>query len=290
MCGSVGSGIYLAMETSTPVGSVAVGTLTEVLAETVLGARSEHAARLIPAIDAVLAAAGCRPRDLSGVVVGRGPGSFTGVRVAAATAKGLVASLGIPLYGCSSLAAAAVQAAAVLTESDPGWSAEGSRSGAAVRRAGRRDSSVHGSPGAGRDAGEAGETPQRVRDLRVLVGGERTVCAVFDARAERVYAACYRVHVDGIEGLVEPLACTMGDVLAAVPVRDVVFAGDGAFRHRERIAGAGWTVLAPPAGVPDAVALLWLLRVTGEGARIANPERWEPDYLRVSNVQVSAGR
>lgn len=249
--------LYLAFETSTAVGSVAVGTDTEVLAEAALGPRSEHAARLIPAIEAVLADAGCHPGELSGVVVGRGPGSFTGVRVAAATAKGLVASLGIPLYGFSSLAAAAVQAAVMM---------------------------------AGAGATEGGAAPQPARDLRLLVRGERTVFAVFDARAERVYAACYRVRPQGVEALVGPLACTMGDVLEPGLAHDVVFAGDGALRHRERIEGAGWTVLAPAAGVPSALALLWLRCVAGEGARIGNPERWEPDYLRASNVQVSAGR
>jgi tRNA threonylcarbamoyl adenosine modification protein YeaZ len=54
-----------------------------------------------------MAAAGLRPGDLAAVVCGGGPGSFTGLRIAAATAKGLVRALGVPLYAYSGLMAAA---------------------------------------------------------------------------------------------------------------------------------------------------------------------------------------
>jgi tRNA threonylcarbamoyladenosine biosynthesis protein TsaB len=49
--------------------------------------------------------------DIRGIVVGAGPGSFTGVRVAAATARGLAAGLAVPLYAFSSLACLALDAA-----------------------------------------------------------------------------------------------------------------------------------------------------------------------------------
>jgi tRNA threonylcarbamoyladenosine biosynthesis protein TsaB len=67
---------------------------------------------LLPAIDRVLRAAGLRPSDLTGAVVGGGPGSFTGVRVAAATTKGLAHALEIPLRAPSSLLAVAAVCAA----------------------------------------------------------------------------------------------------------------------------------------------------------------------------------
>jgi tRNA threonylcarbamoyladenosine biosynthesis protein TsaB len=67
---------------------------------------------LLPAIDRVLRAAGLRPSDLTGAVVGGGPGSFTGVRVAAATAKGLAHALEMPLRAPSSLLAVAAGCAA----------------------------------------------------------------------------------------------------------------------------------------------------------------------------------
>src|SRR5690606_26375000 len=60
-------------------------------------------------------AVGLEPRDLGGIAVGGGPGSFTGLRIAGATAKGMVHALEVPLFAYSSLLAAAAQA----------WSATG---------------------------------------------------------------------------------------------------------------------------------------------------------------------
>jgi tRNA threonylcarbamoyl adenosine modification protein YeaZ len=61
----------------------------------------------MPAVDEAVRAAGLAPRDLSAVVVGGGPGSFTGLRIAAATAKALARALGVPLFAYSGLMAAA---------------------------------------------------------------------------------------------------------------------------------------------------------------------------------------
>jgi tRNA threonylcarbamoyladenosine biosynthesis protein TsaB len=101
-------GPLLAFDTSGAFGSVAVGTGATVLVTQTLAAPQEHASRLVPVIDRVLADAGLAVAALEGIVVGEGPGSFTGVRVAAATAKGLAHALGLPLWTESSLAAAAM--------------------------------------------------------------------------------------------------------------------------------------------------------------------------------------
>jgi len=79
----------------------------EMVARVDLSEQDEHASRLVPAIEEVLGQAQAGARDLTGLVVGAGPGSFTGVRVAAATAKGMAWSLGVPLWAVSSLAGAA---------------------------------------------------------------------------------------------------------------------------------------------------------------------------------------
>ena len=100
---------YLAIDTSTALGSVAVGRGSELLAEIVVGVSTKHSESLLPAIDYALRSAGLEPPDLGAVVVAGGPGSFTGVRVAGATAKGFVRALGVPLAysGLLALAAAA---------------------------------------------------------------------------------------------------------------------------------------------------------------------------------------
>lgn len=103
--------MILALDTSTRLGSVAVASGDgEVRARRLLPRQRAHAEELVPAIAETLAGAGADRRDLAGVVVGAGPGSFTGVRVAAATAKGLVRALGISLRAFSSLEAGAVTA------------------------------------------------------------------------------------------------------------------------------------------------------------------------------------
>ena len=70
----------------------------------------EQAARLVPAIAAALEQAGVARRELSMVAVTTGPGSFTGVRVGLATARGLAMALGIPLAGIATTTVLLAQA------------------------------------------------------------------------------------------------------------------------------------------------------------------------------------
>jgi tRNA threonylcarbamoyladenosine biosynthesis protein TsaB len=70
----------------------------------------EQAARLLPAIAGVLAAAGVDRRALSMIAVTVGPGSFTGVRVGLAAARGLAVALGVPLAGIATTAVLLAQA------------------------------------------------------------------------------------------------------------------------------------------------------------------------------------
>ena len=77
-----------------------------------LGEQSVPARHLLEAVDALLDAAGAVPADLDGVACGIGPGSFTGVRIGLAHARGLALALGVPVAGVSTLAALAAGAAA----------------------------------------------------------------------------------------------------------------------------------------------------------------------------------
>lgn len=102
--------LRLALDTSTPVGSVAVGRDGEVLAESLLRVRATHSEAVLPEIDRLLTGCGLGASDLQGVVVGGGPGSFTGVRIAASLAKGMCHARGLELFSFSSLAAVAAGA------------------------------------------------------------------------------------------------------------------------------------------------------------------------------------
>lgn len=96
----------LGIELSSAVGSIALGLDGEIAARTIATPR-EQTGRTLALVEELLAAAGLRLRDLDGVAFGRGPGSFTGLRVAAAHAQGFALAAGLPLYPVSSLLALA---------------------------------------------------------------------------------------------------------------------------------------------------------------------------------------
>jgi tRNA threonylcarbamoyladenosine biosynthesis protein TsaB len=97
----------LALETSTETGSVAWLADGITVAEVVFRRKNAHAEALAPAIEQVAALAGYKVQDLQAVALSAGPGSYTGLRIGASTAKGLCAGLGIPLYPVNTLQALA---------------------------------------------------------------------------------------------------------------------------------------------------------------------------------------
>lgn len=97
-----------AIDTSTLIAGVAVGTADQLTVRR--GRVTSHSDELLAMIDASLREAGLRPAELDGIVCGAGPGSFTGLRIGLATAKGLAFSLGKPLVTVSSLATLAARA------------------------------------------------------------------------------------------------------------------------------------------------------------------------------------
>ena len=102
--------IVLALDTATPAvtaGIVELGATIVTLAErTIVDARA-HAERLTPNVVAALADGGKTMADLDAVVVGCGPGPFTGLRVGMATAAAYGQALGIPVHGVCTLDAIA---------------------------------------------------------------------------------------------------------------------------------------------------------------------------------------
>lgn len=223
----------LGLETSGALGSVAVAVGGRVRAELRLETPGNHAAELIPHVEAALAEAGVGRGDLAGVAVGRGPGSFTGVRIGAAAGKGIAHALGVPLWAISSLEAAAV------AEDD----------------------------------------------------GPPLRCVLFDARADRVYAACYRVEgARVVETPLAPHATRIGDLLDEGVPAGAILMGSGATGHAATLRARGHEVAPPPAGVPTAGALLRLLLASPARAPIGPLEPWEPEYVKGSSAAVPGAR
>jgi tRNA threonylcarbamoyladenosine biosynthesis protein TsaB len=97
--------LTLAFDTAT-----AVATSALVDGDEILGERVSRAQTLLEDVDALLRQAGAHPSDLDELAVGLGPGSFTGVRIGLAVARGLALSLDVPGAGVSTLAALAAGA------------------------------------------------------------------------------------------------------------------------------------------------------------------------------------
>jgi tRNA threonylcarbamoyladenosine biosynthesis protein TsaB len=99
----------LAIETATEACSVALVHGETVIARTELAPRRQ-AERVLPMADELLAEAGIGKHALDAIAVGRGPGAFTGVRLAVSLAQGMAMALGLPVVTISSLAALALEA------------------------------------------------------------------------------------------------------------------------------------------------------------------------------------
>ena len=95
--------LMLALDTSSRMASVALTRPEVFVAEYTWAAGQNHAKQLLPVIKAVLSENGASLQDLTALAVAIGPGSFNGLRVGLATAKGLALSLSLPLVGVSTL-------------------------------------------------------------------------------------------------------------------------------------------------------------------------------------------
>ena len=95
---------FLAIDASTEACSVALKFNDKLVTRFELCPQS-HSLQLLPMVDAVLNEAGCKLKDLDGLIFGQGPGSFTGVRIGIGVAQGLAYSANLPLVGVSTLQA-----------------------------------------------------------------------------------------------------------------------------------------------------------------------------------------
>jgi tRNA threonylcarbamoyladenosine biosynthesis protein TsaB len=101
--------MLLALETSSPIGTVALAAGGGIIERSIPTPR-EQTEQMLPLVDELLAEAGIRLTGLDAIVFGRGPGSFTGLRISAALAQGLAMAADRPIVAVSSLEALAQRA------------------------------------------------------------------------------------------------------------------------------------------------------------------------------------
>ncbi|WP_330344689.1 tRNA (adenosine(37)-N6)-threonylcarbamoyltransferase complex dimerization subunit type 1 TsaB [Streptomyces longwoodensis] len=95
--------LLLALDTATPAVTVALHDGTDVIASSSQVDARRHGELLLPAVDRVLAEAGLTLDAVTAVVVGTGPGPYTGLRVGLMTADTFGLALGVPVYGVCTL-------------------------------------------------------------------------------------------------------------------------------------------------------------------------------------------
>ena len=94
----------LVIDASTYVGTTAILCDSRLIADGQAAMRGRDTEALLPMVADTLARARLAPVDLTRVVCGAGPGSFTSLRIAASIAKGIALGVGVPLFAVSSLA------------------------------------------------------------------------------------------------------------------------------------------------------------------------------------------
>ncbi len=255
--------IVLGFDTATPATAVALSLSAEERLERrddpPAGAHPGHATRLLAMARELLAEAGVGWPEIERIAVGVGPGTFTGLRVGIATARGLAQSLGCDLAGVSTPHALAE---AVFNER--------------LRANAGAGEAPAGSPGEYAGAG---------------------VMAVIDARRGEAFAAAYEAASDGRSALelLAPRALSperLGEVPAEASAgehaeqRSWLAVGDGAVRFRSALEARSITVPADgsPLNLVSAAAVCELGRLTSPAV---DAQRLLPDYVRRPDAELA---
>jgi tRNA threonylcarbamoyladenosine biosynthesis protein TsaB len=231
------SPLILSLETATGCGSVALtkGGIKngKLLAEAIAQPEITHSRRLLGSVDWVMKAAGVDWNDLDGVAISLGPGSFTGLRIGMAAAKGIVFAAKVPLIGVQTLDAIALSCPVI----------------------------------------------------------DRPLWCLLDARKQEVYAACYQVDVQGLQGL--PVRCTpieaiRPEILAEKIQHPALIAGPGLNEYYDLFARvSGLRLIAPILSSPRAARVGFLAAEQLMRGDIVDPATIVPLYVRASEAEVN---
>lgn len=228
--------LVLAFDTSTAALAAALVRGGEVLQEVQYMAERNHSVQIVPKLKTMLAEAGVSAQQLDGIAVGKGPGSYTGMRIAASVAKTLAWVWGTPLAGVSSLEAIAYGA----WHSASGFSREAS---GAPNGAGGPGYQGSGAPKSADGPDREALGSQMSADVPAVpasTGGGPTdwVIPLMDARRGQVYTGGFTLRPDGTIGRwAEDGVRLMKEWTASLLERAVQAAGSDAAPARIWLAG-----------------------------------------------------
>lgn len=199
------------------------------LLERAVDTARDHAALVLPMIDELLAEAGFGLRSLDGIAFGRGPGSFTGVRVAAAVTQGLAAGADLPVLGVSDLRALALQARRIAPAASDGvlLAAMDARMGEVYwgvfdARGELPGNAIPEPPWAGEAVGAPDAVPDRLRG-RIAAAAGRGLGA-YPGLAQRLGIAARAVLADAEPRAADVARLAQADLQAGVPWQDAATA------------------------------------------------------------------
>lgn len=257
----------LAIETSGITGEVALALGGAIVDERRLSGLRRNAAELVPAIEEMLAAHAMRVRDLAVVAFSGGPGSFTGVRVAATVARMLHSVVRARVVRVSTLEAIAESALALDGQSPSPRDQQSPN--AELSRQPAADSRIQSG---------AAVRQQPQRDVSHIL-------PMLDAKRGQIYAAAYAVEMDGMlrekvaARVIDPRVM-LAEIFAIAPPTQWLALGAGVAACREVLDLAGVSVADDPVGAPSAGSVARCgLRMAATG-QFANVAEMLPIYLR----------
>ena len=287
----------LAFDTANEVIAIGVGVLheearaIELVAHAEIEARRQSNTQLIPRIDALLAERGIARGGIACVCVGRGPGSFTGVRIAMATAKGIASALEVGLVGVSSLDAVAWGVWEFGARGEVAVVADAMRKEVYPVRYLVDDAGAHRLEAdrvvkadlAAEELVECNTTTPDASDAGAPEGGRHTPCS----NSPRCAAELRAEHA----ARPQELSCSGELVVASLPGRQLLLAGDALKKYRDLFAPCG-EALPEGTWTPTGAGLLLALQAawhSGEcdpfDAVRHNPAFALPVYTRLSDAE-----
>ena len=287
----------LAFDTANEVIAIGVGVLNaearaiELVAHAEIEARRQSNTQLIPCIDALLAENGIARGDIACVCVGRGPGSFTGVRIAMATAKGIASALEVGLVGVSSLDAVAWGVWKFGARGELAVVADAMRKEVYPVRYHVDDAGAHRLDAdrvvkadlAAEELAECDAATPGASDAGAPEVGQHTPCS----NSPRCAAELRAEHT----ARPQELSCSSEFVVASLPAQRLLLAGDALKKYRDLFASCG-EVLPESTWTPTGAGLLLALQAAWRSGECDpfdtarhNPAFALPVYTRLSDAE-----